>query len=276
MTSPTTLHAASREALAESERTLDEVLGQAGAKPDAVGAELFSVVELLTREIGLRRAVGDGSSDPQSRKGLVSSLLGGKVSAPALRVLDTVAGQRWSSPRELLDGLESLGRTALLTSAEKAGTLDTVEDELFRIARIVVGESELEQALSDQTAPAEAKRKLVRDLFGGKVGAVSLALVEQVVVRQTGRGVGFGLDRLVKLAAERRLRSVAYVTSASALSAQQEEQLADKLHGIYGRPIALHVEVDPRLGGGLVVRVGDEVIDGSAAGRLAALRRQLA
>ncbi|WP_236794951.1 F0F1 ATP synthase subunit delta [Amycolatopsis sp. GM8] len=276
MTSPTSLHAASREALAEAGRTLDEVLGQAGVRPEALGTELFSVVDLLTAEIGLRRALGDGSSDPEARKRLVSSLLTGKVSAPALRVLDAAVGQRWSSPRELLDGLEDLGRTALLTSAEKAGNLDTVEDELFRIARIVVGEPELEQALSDAMAPVAAKRKLVRELLDGKVGAVSLALVEQVVARRTGRGVGFGLDQLVKLAAERRRRSVAYVVSASALSAQQQDQLAEKLHGIYGRPIALHVEVDPRLGGGLVVRVGDEVIDGSAAGRIATLRRQLA
>jgi F-type H+-transporting ATPase subunit delta len=271
-----TLHAASREALAVAERRLDEVLGEAGADPAALGAELFAVVELLTRETGLRRAVGDASSDPEVRRRLVSSLLTGKVSEPALRVLETVVGQRWSSPRELVDGLESLGRSALLTSAEKAGNLDTVEDELFRIARTVEGEPELGQALSDRTAPAEAKRKLVRDLFGSKVSAVTLTLVEQVVTRQTGRGVGFGLDQLVKLAAERRARSVAYVVSASALSGEQEEQLAEKLHDIYGRPIALHVEVDPRLGGGLVVRVGDEVIDGSAAGRIAALRRQLA
>lgn len=276
MTTVSPLHAASREALASAEQVLETELGKAGVKPDAVGSELFSVVELLTREIGLRRALGDGSSDPEARKRLVSSLLNGKVSQQALTVLSAAVGERWSSPRELLDGLEALGRSALLTSAEKAGTLDTVEDELFRIARIVGGEAELDQALSDQAAPAEAKRKLVRDLLAGKVGEISLALVEQVVVRQTGRGVGFGLDQLVKLAAQRRERSVAYVTSAADLSEGQEQQLAEKLRGIYGRPIALHVEVDPRLGGGLVVRVGDEVIDGSTAGRIAALRRQLA
>ncbi|GHF80633.1 F-type H+-transporting ATPase subunit delta [Amycolatopsis bartoniae] len=276
MTSPATLHAASREALAAAERTLDGVLGQAGVEPETLGSELFSVVELLTREIGLRRALGDGSSDPEARKRLVTSLLDGKVSGPALRVLEDAVGQRWSSPRELLDGLESLGRSALLTSAEKAGNLDAVEDELFRIARILVGEPELDQALSDQAAPVAAKRQLVRELFGGKAGAVTLALVEQVVTRQTGRGVGFGLDRLVRLAAERRERSVAYVTSAAPLTGQQEQQLTEKLTGIYGRQITLLVEVDPKLGGGLVVRVGDEVIDGSAAGRIAALRRQLA
>ncbi|SFA91711.1 ATP synthase F1 subcomplex delta subunit [Amycolatopsis marina] len=270
------LHAASREALHLAENRLGEVLGDAGSDPSAVGEELLSVVALLGREVGLRRAVADGSSDPEARKRLIRAVLEGKVSDPALTVLDTVVGNRWSSPRELVNGVESLGRSALLTSAEKAGNLDTVEDQIFRISRIVAGEQALEQALSDQTAPAEAKRALVRNLFGDKVDPVTEILVEQVVVRLNGRGVELGLDELVELAATRRERSVAHVASATELTAEQQERLGEKLRRIYGRPIALHVELDKSIGAGLVIRVGDEVIDGSSAGRLEALRRQLA
>lgn len=271
-----TLHAASREALGLAETRLGEVLGDAGADPSAVGEELLSVVDLLAREVGLRRAVGDGASEPESRTGLIRSLFGTKVSEPTLKVLDAAVAARWSSPRELLDGLESLGRTALFGSAEKAGNLGTVEDELFRIARIVADEPELDRALSDQTAPAEAKRGLVRNLVSDKVDPVTLVLTEQTVVRRRGRAASYLLDQLVKLAAECRERSVAHVTTAHELSAQQQDALAEKLHAIYGRQIALHIEIDPKLGGGLMIRVGDEVIDGSSAGRIAALRRQLA
>lgn len=271
-----TLHAASREALSFAESRLDEVLGDAGSDPSAVGEELLSVVDMLTREVGLRRAVADGSSDPEARKRLIRTLLQGKLSEPALRVLDAVVGNRWSSPRELVDGVESLGRSALLTSAEKSGKLDAVEDELFRIARIVDREPELDRALSDQVTSAEAKRSLIRALVADKVDPVTKVLAEQVVGRPRGRGVVHKIDELVKLAAARRERSVAYVTSATELTAEQREQLAEMLRRIYGRPVALHVELDRGIGAGLVVRVGDEVIDGSAAGRLESLRRQLA
>lgn len=271
-----TLHAASREALALAENSLGEVLGDAGTDPSAVGEELLSVVDLLTREVGLRRAVSDGSSDPGARKGLVRSLLTGKLSEPTLRVLETVVGNRWSSPRQLLDGVEVLGRSALLTSAERADNLGTVEDELFRIARIVAGHPELETALSAQAAPDSAKRSLVRNLFSDKVSPVTELLTEQALLRTVGRGAGYRLDELVRLAAERRERSVAYVTSASELSAEQRQQLEEKLDRLYGRRIAVHLEIDPRLVGGLVVRIGDEVIDGSAVGRIDTLRRQLA
>lgn len=270
-----TLHAASREALDLAERALGEVLAGAGTDPAKVGEELLSVVDLLDREIGLRRAVGDSSVAPESRQGLVRRLFDGKLSEQALKVLDTVAGSRWSSPRELVDGLESVGRSALLTAAEKAGNIETVESQLFQVARIVAGAPELEAALSDLAAPADAKRTLVRGLFADKVDAVVETLVEQAVQRAKGRGIGHALDKLVALAAERRERSVAYVTSANALTDEQRALLGTKLDGIYGRPIALHVEIDPNLGGGLVVRVGDEVIDGSTSGQLAAVRRTL-
>ncbi|MFD9895756.1 F0F1 ATP synthase subunit delta [Amycolatopsis sp. NPDC059027] len=272
-----TLHAASREALGLAEERLGEVLaGAEAAVSSTVGDELLSVVDLLDAEIGLRRAVSDASAAPESRTGLVRRLFDGKLGDPALKVLDVVAGSRWSSPRQLVDGLESLGHSALLTAAEKSGNVDTVESQLFQVSRIVAGAPELEAALSDLAGSAEAKRTLVRGLFAGKVDPVVETLVEQVVRRAKGRGVGVGLDKLVKLAAERRERSVAYVTSANALSDEQTAQLGTKLNNLYGRPIALHVEVNPALGGGLVVRVGDEVIDGSTAGQLASLRRRLA
>ncbi|WP_326958189.1 F0F1 ATP synthase subunit delta [Amycolatopsis sp. NBC_01286] len=271
-----TLHAASREALGLAEERLGEVLADAGADAATVGDELLSVVDLLDREIGLRRAVSDASATPESRTTLVRRLFDGKLSEPALKVLDAVAGSRWSSPRQLVDGLESLGHSALLTAAGKTGNIDAVETQLFQVSRVVANHPELETALADLAGPADAKRSLVRGLFADKVDVVTETLVEQVVRRAKGRGVGAGLDALVKLAAERRQRSVAYVTSASPLTDEQTARLGEKLDTIYGRSIALHVEVDPSLGGGLVVRVGDEIIDGSAAGQLAALRRRLA
>ncbi|EIF00205.1 F0F1 ATP synthase subunit delta [Saccharomonospora glauca] len=271
-----TLHAASREALSFAGTRLDEVLGDAGADPSAVGEELLSVVDLLTREIGLRRAVSDGSSDPEARKQLVATLLRDKLSVPALSVLEAVVGERWSNPRELVDGLEHLGFSALLAGAEKAGKLDDVEDELFQFARILESKPELERALSDRTAPAEAKRGLIRQLIADKVDPITRVLVEQVVLRPRGRSVAHGVDQLVELAAGRNGRAVAYVTSAIELTAEQRERLSGQLERIYERPVTLHVVVDRSLGAGVVVRVGDEVIDGSAAGRLEALRRQLA
>jgi F-type H+-transporting ATPase subunit delta len=243
---------------------------------EQLGDELFAVVRMLDAEIGLRRALGDSSAAPERREGLLVGLLSGKVSQQALDVLVAVVRERWSTPRELLDGIERLGRTALLVRAERAGRLDAVEDELFRFGRIVAGDTALEQALTDRATPASAKAELVRTLIGNKAEDVTVRLVEQLVVAPQGRALVAGLGELAEEAARRRERSVAYVVAAGPLTQQQQERLSATLHRIYARPMALHVEVDPSILGGLVIRVGDEVIDGSATGRLEQLRRRLA
>ncbi|MBW4716463.1 F0F1 ATP synthase subunit delta [Saccharothrix obliqua] len=273
-----TLHAASRDALAAAELRLLEVLDGAGnsAAPAELGQELFSVVGLLSRQPALRRALADASTEAAGREQLLRGLLDGRVSDGALQVLATVVTARWSSPRELVDGVESLARTTLLVRAERDGKLDSVEDELFRLGRIIAGNHELELALTDPAAPADGKVALLDGLVAGKVDETTKVLVDQLVREPRGQGVVGGLADLAALAAKRRERSVAHVRSAVELDAGQRERLEATLTRIYSRPIALHVEVDPALRGGLVIKIGDEVIDGSVAGRLSALRRDLA
>ncbi|MFI9818169.1 F0F1 ATP synthase subunit delta [Saccharothrix variisporea] len=273
-----TLHAASRDALAAAELRLLELVD--GAKDSAalgeLGEELFAVVGLLSGQPALRRALADASTEPAGREGLLRGLLAGKVSDDALQVLVTVVTSRWSSPRELVDGVESLARTTLLVRAERDGRLDTVEDELFRLGRIIAGNHDLELALTDPAGDPAGKVALVDSLVAGKVDETTKTLVDQLVREPRGLSIVGGLADLAALAAKRRERSVAYVRSAVELDAAQQDRLEATLTRIYSRPIALHVEVDPTLRGGLLIKIGDEIIDGSVAGRLAALRRDLA
>lgn len=281
------MQAASRDAVAAALNRLDEVVGKpsrpgtkaAATKAEQVGTlgdELFTAAGLLDREPGLRRALADPSADPQRRERLLRTLLADRLTGPTLDVLVTVVTSRWSAPAELRAGIELLGRTAMLVRAEQTGRLDAVEDELFRLARIVAGQPDLERLLSDPAGDPAGKAELVRRLVGDKVEPATVALATQLVGNLRGRGVVAGLEELAAMAAQRRQQSVARVRSAVPLTAQQRDRLAAVLERIYARSIALHVEVDPELRGGLVIQVGDEIIDGSVAGRLAELRRKLA
>ena len=66
------------------------------------------------------------------------------------------------------------------------------------------------------------------------------------------------------------------VRSAVELSAAQRRRLADALAATYGHQVHLNVVIDPSVVGGISVQIGDELIDGTAARRLAAVRRKLA
>jgi F-type H+-transporting ATPase subunit delta len=95
----------------------------------------------------------------------------------------------------------------------------------------------------------------------------------------TGSHVGTAenaIERLSEVASRRRGQSVARVTTAVPLTGAQEQQLSEVLGRLYGRSVGLQVTVDPGVLGGLIVQVGDEVIDGSIAHRLEAARRRLA
>ncbi|SDL52974.1 ATP synthase F1 subcomplex delta subunit [Lentzea albidocapillata subsp. violacea] len=273
-----TLHAASREALAAAELRLLELADATTSTDDLakLGEELFAVLDLLIGQRSLRGALADASSEAAGREQLVRGLFAGKVSDATLQIVVAVVTSRWSSPRELVDGVESLARTTLLVRAERDGQLDSTEDELFRLGRIVAGSNELELLLADPAGDASGKVALVDSLIEGKVSPVTKTLVDQLVRNPRGVRVADGLSELADLAAKRRQRSVAHVRSAVALTAEQVDRLTATLTTIYSRPIALHVEVDAALGGGLSIKIGDEIIDGSIAGRLAALRRNLA
>jgi F-type H+-transporting ATPase subunit delta len=268
--------AASRETLAAGISALDGIIDR--SRPEQLGPladQLFAVTELLDREVGLRRALADPSADPDRRQALFDRLLGSQVDAQALELLRPLMRERWSRPRDLADAVQVLSRRAVLGIAERSGTLDDVEDQLFRFGRILTAESQLRLALEDPTVPADRRLALLDRLIGDRVDASTRQLLEQTVRAPRGRGLERAVTELVELAAARRERYVAYVTAPAPLTEQQERRLATALARIYGRQVSLQVTVDPGLIGGLVVRVNDEVIDGSVASRLAAVRQRM-
>lgn len=185
--------------------------------------------------------------------------------------VDLISGMvrsRWSQSRDLVDSVEELANIADLTAAQRSGDLDDVEDELFRFGRIVASDKELRAALTNRSASTAAKGQLLRSLLGGKARPATERLVTRLVTQPRGRSLEEGLESLSKLAADRRERMVAVVTSAVPLSDRQKQRLGAALAKIYGRPMHLNLDVDPTVLGGIAVRVGDEVINGTISERL--------
>jgi F-type H+-transporting ATPase subunit delta len=169
-------------------------------------------------------------------------------------------------------------------SDSAAGELAEVEDELFRFGQVVAGDPALAAAIGDRRVPVEQRATLTDELLaGGGAGEVTVRLV-RVALGGAGKvGGGFGgrsvagaLTRLVELAAERRDRSVAYVTVATPLTEAAEQRLGAALSARYGRDISVKTTVDPRVLGGARVQIGADLYDGTIARRLAQARTALA
>ncbi len=270
------MNGASREALAAARERLDALTDNTSVDAAALAGELASVTALLDRERTLRRALTDPAQSGESKAELARRLLGGQVGGETLDLLTGMVRARWSQSRDLVDSLEELADTADLIAAQRAGGLDDVEDELFRFGRIATGSSELRAALADRTAGNDAKAALLHTLLGGRVDPVTERLVVRLVTVPRGRSLEGGIESLSKLAAARRGRMVAEVVSAVPLSERQKQRLGAALAKIYGRPVHLNLDVDPEVLGGVRVRVGDEVINGSIEDRLDEAARRMA
>ena len=261
--------AAARDRLDTLTRSLD-----AGAQ-GALAADLAAVAQLLAGEYALRRAVAEPGASPDKRAGLLARVLGDRVGEPARDLLAGVVRERWSKPADLVDVVGSLAAEATLALAETEGALDAVEDELFRFARVVGGDARLSLALSSPALPLDRKNAIVRKLLEGKTRPETLALVEQAVADGGGRALDRRLEALVRLAAERRQRLVAVVKAATPLTSEQTDRLKAALARTYGKEVQLQVELDPAIVGGLVVSLGDEVLDGSVSHRLDLAHREM-
>jgi F-type H+-transporting ATPase subunit delta len=154
------------------------------------------------------------------------------------------------------------------------GTVDAWRRELD-LAAAVVGDERVGRALANPSIALETRMRVAQATFGRLVGPKVLNLIGLMLRR--GR-----IEELPRLAAEfRRLDDErqgitrATAISASSLTPDEVRALTERLEQSAGGRVALDTEVDPSLLGGLVVRLGDRLIDGSVRSRLERLRNQL-
>ncbi len=153
--------------------------------------------------------------------------------------------------------------------------LETVEDELFRFARIVDSTPELRSVLGDRDLPAQVRRGVVDDLLAGKVHAATLRLADYAVVGGRPRDVAGTLSWLVEQVAAARGWRVARVRAGQEVEADEHRELCERLSQLAGAPVELQVTVDPALLGGVNVEIGDLHLDATARGRLERLREHV-
>lgn len=261
----------SREAVV---RAFDPVVTAAGKDALAIAEQLFSVVDTLDASGSLRRALTDPARPGHDKAELVASLFG-TFDPRAIDVLKDFAHARWSADADLAESIELAGAQALLAYADQDGSLATIEEELFRVERILSGERDLLTAISNRSATPEGRLGVFEDVLGGKLHPVTHALLARTVAKPRGRRLLPTIELLLAAAAERRNRQVANVTAAVELSAAQRTRLANILKDAYGREVHINVAVDPKVLGGIRVQVGAELVDGTVLARLDEARRRL-
>ena len=268
------MRGSSRGSATAVQAALDAVLAQ-GSSWAPLADELFAVTAVVDGNASLRRALADPSRGTTEKQGLARAVFGGKVGETTTNLVAEVAGQRWSAERDLTDTLESTAVQCLLATAERAGHIDRVEDELFRFERIVAGDPALRDTLSSRNTDGNGKAALVRGLLEGKAAPETVRLAEQAVRTPRGRRLDRTMEAYLALASTRRDELTALVTAATPLTEQQGARLRSALEAHYGKAVSLQVVLDPTVMGGIRVQVGDDVVDGTVLRRLDEARRHV-
>lgn len=152
---------------------------------------------------------------------------------------------------------------------------ETWTKQLGDVLRAVTSDSALRAALTDTVRDPSQRIDLLESATAGGLDPKVRKFLGNLLVAGEFDQLPLILAEFERLVQRKVERPVALIKSAVALQDDQKEALRTRLIRQYGADLDFQFNVDPSLLGGLVVRVGDRVIDGSVAGKLAAMRDHL-
>lgn len=164
---------------------------------------------------------------------------------------------------------------AIVALADGAGKLDVVDAELDTVARTVDQNPALYERLVDISLPTSQRLKFVESEALTAASPITRAALAMVIAGEGAADIGEISRAVSSSASARRAREVAEVTVAAPMDEAEREKLRTALERATGKSLDLKVHVDDAVIGGVRARVGDTVIDGSIAARLAAVRTRL-
>ncbi len=164
---------------------------------------------------------------------------------------------------------------ALFAAARGADIIDLVESDLGLITYSIESMPDLKVALEHPLIPRGRKKEIAREVFSGKVEAITLNFLDLLMDKRREAIIQDVELEYVQLANAFRGVTSATVTSAVPLAADELSALKAKLEEFTGKKVNLQLDEDSSLIGGVVIRIGDRIIDGSVRGYLASLKDKL-
>ena len=275
------MRASSRQALEQGKAVLARQTGMTAQTCYDWADDLFALSDLVQGSSRIALALTDPARSLEDRVRLLQTLAE-NLSEVALT---TVEGALSAAPsaQELPTVIETLGESAVQRGAQAEGKAIEIADELFSLERFVRANQQVRSALSDRNREPKYRVRLLQELFGSSLSrpATTLALRAVSAVSRDSK-----LEDSVSLTGNlRHMRRdlaaagdtvVATVQVATPLADAQAERLRDILSRRYQKNIHLQVSVEPSVLGGMKVRVGSQIFDGSLATIIQETKQKLA
>lgn len=241
-----------------------------------IGNELFSVTNVLDRNIRLERALTDPSRPVEDKVALLNKLVGDQAHEMTMEILTDLVGRRWSRVSDIANAVEDFGVDGMMYYADATDATLQVSIELAELHSALLNLPVVRSGLSSDHAPAEARIKLLYALVGNKdLNKVTMRLVEHAACNPRNRRYLSTIHWLINKFSRHMGESMVTVTTAAPLNPEQ----VDKLIAVYskklGRPVHINSNVDPTVIGGMRIEIGDEVTDNTVVAQLQQLQRRV-
>jgi len=164
---------------------------------------------------------------------------------------------------------------ALFQAAQDKGLVAETESQLKLIVDVVESDAQLRAFLTAPNITLSTKKQTLLQAFGTEVSPVVLNTVFLLIERGREGELAAVLAAYLQVAGDALGRSDARVTSSAPLSDEEIAKLAEKFGALLGKKIRVTNTVDPELLGGVTVRIGDTLYDGSLKGKLERLNKTL-
>ena len=164
---------------------------------------------------------------------------------------------------------------ALLALARKAGDVEGW-GELINAIAVAMGENQiLRTFLESPKLAATQKIEILEKALGRRVPPLFLRYLETVIQKRRQMLIPEIATEYQALIDESENRLHANVTVARETTEPERDALARQLTKVFGKRVVPHVSLNPAILGGVIVRVGDTVMDGSVRKRLSVLKQRM-
>jgi F-type H+-transporting ATPase subunit delta len=158
---------------------------------------------------------------------------------------------------------------ALLELAKSNGALKETTNDMNIVTQFLANSSDLKKFLGNPLITKDAKKNVVKDIFGEQIDGSTLKFLLLLVDRGRIEVLDSIAQKFLELSYKQDSIEIAKITSSIQLSADQQQSIAEKLKAITGaKQIKLALKVDPQLIGGFTIEIGSKMIDTSIRGQL--------
>ena len=165
---------------------------------------------------------------------------------------------------------------ALFELALEQGSVDALYEEAKVIKNLFLYNSELIKLLNHPKIDKDEKIQVIKDIFDGRASNDMVGFLHVVIKKERQKDIVSILDYFIAVVKEYKKIGVAYVTTAYLLDAEKKQQIAKRLVETTGyEKVEMNYIVDQNIIGGMIIRIGDRVVDSSIRTKLNKLSREL-